>query len=107
MIKAVVFDLDNTLMDFMKMKRSAIEAAFPAMIDAGLPAKEAEYKSIIDEIYKEKEALPLTQKLIEENQLENLAQIFTNKRYTKKDNVHFSQSFLKVIENAGFMNNFE
>ena len=61
----------------------------------------------IDEIYKEKEALPLTQKLIEENQLENLAQIFTNKRYTKKDNVHFSQSFLKVIENAGFMNNFE
>ncbi len=59
----------------------------------------------IDEIYKEKEALPLTKKLIEENQLENLAQIFTNKRYTKKDNVHFSKSFLKVIENAGFMNN--
>lgn len=61
----------------------------------------------IDEIYKEKEALPLTKKLIEENQLENLAQIFTNKRYTKKDNIYFSQSFLKVIENAGFMNNVE
>ena len=59
----------------------------------------------IDEIYKEKEALPLTKKLIEENQLENLAQIFTNKRYTKKDNILFSQSFLKVIEEAGFMNN--
>ena len=36
MIKAVVFDLDNTLMDFMKMKRRSIEEAIPAMIDAGL-----------------------------------------------------------------------
>jgi nitroreductase len=59
----------------------------------------------IDEIYREKEALPLTKKLLEENQLENLAQIFTKNRYTKKDNVYFSQSFLKVIEEAGFMNN--
>ena len=53
MIKAVVFDLDNTLMDFMKMKRSAIEAAIPAMIDAGLPSKQDEYRKIIDDIYKE------------------------------------------------------
>lgn len=53
MIKAVVFDLDNTLMDFMKMKRMAIEAAIPAMIDAGLPAKQDEYRAMIDEIYKE------------------------------------------------------
>jgi len=59
----------------------------------------------IDEIYREKEALLLTKKLLEENQLENLAQIFTKNRYTKKDNVYFSQSFLKVIEEAGFMNN--
>lgn len=59
----------------------------------------------IDGIYREKEALPLTKKLLEENQLENLAQIFTKNRYTKKDNVYFSQSFLKVIEEAGFMNN--
>ncbi|MFC1541778.1 HAD-IA family hydrolase [Candidatus Latescibacterota bacterium] len=36
MIKAVVFDLDNTLMDFMKMKSNAINAAVTAMIDAGL-----------------------------------------------------------------------
>lgn len=61
----------------------------------------------IDAIYREKEALPLTHQLIKENQLDNLAQIFTNKRYTKKDNVYFSQSFLKVIENGGFMNNGE
>ena len=36
-IKAVVFDFDNTLMDFMKMKRVAVESAVDAMIDAGLP----------------------------------------------------------------------
>jgi len=36
MIKAVIFDLDNTLMDFMTMKENAINAAVKAMIDAGL-----------------------------------------------------------------------
>lgn len=36
MIKAIIFDLDNTLIDFMKMKRMTIEAAASSMIDAGL-----------------------------------------------------------------------
>jgi len=36
MIKAVIFDLDNTLIDFMKMKRLSCDAAISAMIDAGL-----------------------------------------------------------------------
>jgi len=36
LIKAVIFDFDNTLMDFMKMKRTAVESAVDAMIDAGL-----------------------------------------------------------------------
>jgi putative hydrolase of the HAD superfamily len=36
MIKAVIFDLDNTLVDFMKVKRAAVAAAVDAMIDAGL-----------------------------------------------------------------------
>lgn len=59
----------------------------------------------IDEIYEEKESLPLTAKLLEENQLETLAQIFTQKRYTQKDNVHFSNVLLKVLQDQGFMNN--
>jgi len=59
----------------------------------------------IDQMYAEKESLPLTAKLLEENQLDTLAQIFTQKRYTKKDNVHFSKAFLKAIEAQGFMNN--
>ncbi len=59
----------------------------------------------IDSIYREKEALPETARLLEENQLENLAQIFTQKRYTKKDNQHFSKVYLEAIKKQGFMNN--
>jgi hypothetical protein len=59
----------------------------------------------IDQIYATKESLPLTQKLIEENGKETLAQIFTDNRYTKKDNVAFSKVLLKVLEKQGFMNN--
>ena len=36
MIKAVVFDLDNTLLDFMKMKHIAVKAAVSSMIFSGL-----------------------------------------------------------------------
>ncbi|MFO7977823.1 MAG: NADPH-dependent oxidoreductase [Bacteroidales bacterium] len=61
----------------------------------------------IDAVYAEKESLPLTAKLIEENQLDNLAQIFVYKRYTKKDNLHFSKVYLDVIKAQGFMNHEE
>ena len=36
MIKSVIFDLDNTLIDFMTMKKVSCDAAISAMIDAGL-----------------------------------------------------------------------
>lgn len=39
MIKAVIFDLDNTLIDFMTMKKLSCDAAISAMIDAGLNVK--------------------------------------------------------------------
>ena len=43
MIKAVIFDLDNTLLDFIKMKERAVAGAVDSMIEAGLEvdAKEA------------------------------------------------------------------
>jgi putative hydrolase of the HAD superfamily len=54
MIKAVIFDLDNTLVDFMSMKREAVGAAIRSMIDAGLNMTEDEARSRIDLIYQEK-----------------------------------------------------
>jgi putative hydrolase of the HAD superfamily len=54
MIKAVIFDLDNTLVDFMAMKRQAIDAAISSMIDAGLRLPAEEVRERIDTIYKEK-----------------------------------------------------
>jgi putative hydrolase of the HAD superfamily len=53
MIRAVVFDLDNTLVDFMAMKRQAIDAAISAMVDAGLNLPVNEVKARIEAIYKE------------------------------------------------------
>lgn len=54
MIKAVIFDLDNTLVDFMAMKKQAITAAINSMIDAGLKLTSEEVQSRINAIYKER-----------------------------------------------------
>ncbi len=52
MIRAIVFDLDNTLTDFMKMKADAVSAAIDGMIDAGLKRPRQELQARIDAIYK-------------------------------------------------------
>jgi putative hydrolase of the HAD superfamily len=54
MIKAVIFDLDNTLVDFMLMKRQAIDAAINAMRDAGLKLPTEKIRERIEQIYNEK-----------------------------------------------------
>jgi len=59
----------------------------------------------IDGIYKEKESLESIKQLLIENKKETLAQVFTDNRYTKKDNIAFSQALLKVLEKQGFMKN--
>ena len=53
MIKAIIFDLDNTLVDFMAMKDAAIEGAALAMIDAGLKMPKKTVKEKIFEVYEE------------------------------------------------------
>ena len=58
----------------------------------------------IDRIFAEKEALEETRQIIEENNKETLAQVFTDNRYTKEDNLHFSKQYLKVLQSQGFMN---
>jgi putative hydrolase of the HAD superfamily len=54
MIKAIVFDIDNTLVDFIKMKQSSVDAAVYAMIDAGINLPFKEIKQHIEKIYEEK-----------------------------------------------------
>jgi len=54
LIKAVIFDLDNTLVDFMAMKRQAVDAAILAMIDAGLDLTYEEARQQVDTIYSER-----------------------------------------------------
>lgn len=52
MIKAIIFDLDNTLVDFMTMKERAIDAAVHAMVDSGLKMTQPQAKEKINAIYK-------------------------------------------------------
>lgn len=51
-IQAVIFDLDNTLTDFMKAKENSITAAVDAMIDVGLSLSREEATEKIFAIYK-------------------------------------------------------
>ena len=54
MIKAIIFDLDNTLLDFIKMKQFAVKVAITAMNEAGLHVYEkTAYQDIFD-LYMEK-----------------------------------------------------
>ncbi|HPF35832.1 MAG TPA: HAD-IA family hydrolase [Candidatus Krumholzibacteria bacterium] len=50
-IQAVIFDLDNTLTDFMLAKEAAVRAAAEAMIDAGLPGTPEEIRNGIFAVY--------------------------------------------------------
>ena len=53
-IRAVVFDLDNTLTDFMKMKEAAIQAAIDGMIDAGFRLPREQLRARVAAIYDER-----------------------------------------------------
>jgi nitroreductase len=58
----------------------------------------------IDRIYADLEASDFTKQLLEENKTETLAQVFTEKRYTGKNNKLFSKSLLDVVKKQGFWN---
>lgn len=59
-------------------------------------------ESGIARIYAEKEALQDSRKYVEENGKENLAQVFTDVRYPKADNEHFSKVYSDLIRAKGF-----
>ncbi len=54
MIEAVLFDLDNTLIDFMLMKRKSCEAAIEEMVNAGLKMSKKKAMKILFDLYGEK-----------------------------------------------------
>ncbi|WP_304952299.1 nitroreductase family protein [uncultured Alistipes sp.] len=59
----------------------------------------------IDELWAEREESEETKRLIEENGLENLAKIFTERRYVRRDNLAVSQAYFALLKEQGFFNN--
>ena len=57
----------------------------------------------INRLYAELEATEQTRQLLEINQKETLAQVFTDKRYPKKDNETVSAGYMEVLRTQGFL----
>ncbi len=112
--------LADKIIDFLKLPKGVVPVTtvtlgFPAdqpkQVDR-LPLEaivhQEEYtdytKEAIDSLYKEKESLPENKVFVEENGKETLAQVFTDVRYKKADNEHFSTVLLEVLRKQGFLN---
>ena len=54
MLRAIIFDLDNTLIDFLTFKKETAKAAAKAMIKQGLPSDEIQAYGKIFSVYQEK-----------------------------------------------------
>lgn len=57
----------------------------------------------IDKYYSYKESLPENKHFVEINHKETLAQVFTDIRYTRKDNETMSEGLIKALRNQGFI----
>ena len=57
----------------------------------------------IDAIYGEKEALPENKEFVRINHKETLAQVFTDCRYTKRDNESMSKGLIETLKRQGFL----
>lgn len=57
----------------------------------------------IDRIYQERESLESNQHFVEINEKETLAQVFTDIRYTRKDNELLSTNLLQVLKQQGYI----
>ncbi len=58
----------------------------------------------IELFYHEKEERKDSLQFLKENDKETLAQVFTDVRYKKQDNIYFSNMLLQVLRDQGFMN---
>lgn len=57
----------------------------------------------IDSLYAEKEALPANRHFVEINHKETLAQVYTDLRYTRKDNEALSGGMIEALRHQGFL----
>ncbi|MDR3651711.1 MAG: NADPH-dependent oxidoreductase [Paludibacter sp.] len=57
----------------------------------------------VDQLYSEKENSDFYKQFVAENNKETLAQVFTDIRYSKKNNEFFSEKFLTVLKKQGFL----
>lgn len=57
----------------------------------------------IDVLYRDKEALEANRRFVAENGKETLAQVFTDIRYTRVNNEHFSKEFMEVLKDQKFL----
>ena len=57
----------------------------------------------IDGIYEYKESLDESRRFIAENNKTTLAQVFTDVRYTKRDNIFMSEGMLEALKIQGFL----
>ncbi len=57
----------------------------------------------IERYYKEKENRKDSRQFVQDNKKETLAQVFTDVRYKKADNIYFSNMLLEVLKSQGFM----
>ena len=77
-----------------------------ASATGGLKEKYTDYTAAeIDELWAEREESELTKRLLAENGLPNLAQVFTQRRYVRKDNLAISESYFALLKEKGFFNN--
>lgn len=58
---------------------------------------------MIDRFYAYKESLAENKHFVEINHKETLAQVFTDLRYTRKDNEAMSEGMMKALKNQGFI----
>jgi nitroreductase len=58
--------------------------------------------SQIEELYAEKESSEFYKQFVAENKKETLAQVFTDIRYSKKNNEFFSDKFMEALKMQGF-----
>jgi nitroreductase len=57
----------------------------------------------IEMYFREKEERKDSRQFVKENNKETMAQVFTDVRYKKADNIHFSKMILQVLKEQGFM----